>query len=230
MFEGVIQEYAQLEPAGVDVWNILYNQHQYWHRYRLMAEVKKALQKINLPEKKITVLDVGCGVGRSSRMLLELGLLPKNITGIDIREDAIRYAKSVNSNINFLHVENFDKWPDVERFDLIMQCTAFSSINSIEERIALAQQMQKYTSDNSHIFWWDLVKANSFAGADKLDPDSYFSKSKTKIFERKTSLRPTVMEAIRYFDKIDLGKHHYQINTLFGLFSPLTHKSILYKF
>jgi SAM-dependent methyltransferase len=228
MFEDVIKEYTTLSSVEIDSWNILYNLHQYWHRYRLMSEVKRVLQQMKLPEKKITVLDVGCGIGRSSRMLLELGLLPENITGIDIREDAIEYAKSVNSNINFISVSSFDKWPK-EKFDLVMQCTAFSSIGSVNERIALAKQIEKYMS-NCYFFWWDLNRANQFAGNDLLKPEDYFSKNKQSVFERKVSLRPTIMESLRLLDKVDFGKYHYQLNTFFGLLSPMTHKSILYKF
>jgi SAM-dependent methyltransferase len=228
MFNDVIEKYAEIEPQGVDTWNILYNQHQYWHRYRLMTETKKVLQIIGKPGKEIKILDVGCGVGRSSRMLVEFGVLPENITGIDIREDAIEYAKSINSNINFISVRSFDQWPNA-KFDLVMQCTAFSSISSVDDRIALAKQIEHYTSD-CYFFWWDLIRANSFAGGDVLQPDKYFSKNKTNIFERKVSLRPTIMETLRFLDKTDFGKYHYQLNTLFGSISPITHKSILYKF
>ena len=229
MFEEVIKEYQSLEPADVDSWNVLHNQNEYWHRYRLMTELRKVIRALNMPERKIKVLDVGCGVGKSSRMLLEFGLLPENITALDIREDAILFARSINSNINFLHVHRFNDWPRKERFDLVMQCTAFSSIPTIEERSALATHMQQYLS-NAHFFWWDLIRANTFAGGDILAADKYFSKNKAKVFERKVSLRPTVMESLRFLDKIDLGKYHYQLNTLFGSISPTTHKSILYKF
>jgi|GEM_PF-5755891 len=227
--QDIIEEYKGLEPEGTDSWNVFNNLHQYWHRYRLMSELKTALKMVPTPISDIKVLEIGCGSGKSSRVLLEFGVCPQNITALDIRPDAIQHAKSINSNINYICVDGFNGWPSSQHFDFVMQCTVFSSIKNISDRKLLASQIQQCAPD-AYFYWWDLEMANHFAGGDLLRPEDYFSSATKKVFGRKASLRPTILEAIRGLDKIDLGHNHYEICTFFGLLSPLTHMSILYKF
>ena len=67
MFEGVRQEYRQVEPDGVDRWNPLFMETELWHRLRLFAEMREVLVRIGQPVEQCRILDVGCGVGRSTR-------------------------------------------------------------------------------------------------------------------------------------------------------------------
>ena len=83
MFEDLLKEYERLEPPGTDAWNPLHNDVEFWHRVRLFIALGWALRQIPISIQKLKVLDVGCGVGRSTRTLLEFGVMPENILGID---------------------------------------------------------------------------------------------------------------------------------------------------
>jgi SAM-dependent methyltransferase len=53
------------------------------------------------PADTVRVVDVGCGNGRSTRALLEFGVRPQNVVGLDLRMSAIEYARTVNPAIAY---------------------------------------------------------------------------------------------------------------------------------
>jgi SAM-dependent methyltransferase len=196
LFDDLIAEYKNLEPEDADSWNPLTDDKELWHRIRLFVALKWALRQIPIPASKIKILDVGCGVGRSTRALIELGVRPNNIVGIDLRASAIEYAKALNPGINFYVVESFSDWPHPETFDLCMQCTVFSSIKGNERRLLLARKMEEIVSDGGYIFWWDRIHANTFAGSDLLDLQKMFRQS-SLLYKYSVSLQPSIQEALR---------------------------------
>jgi SAM-dependent methyltransferase len=201
MFESVIAQYDRLEPAGSDSWNILGNDLEFWHRVRLLEALRWALAQLTLNIAETRILDVGCGVGRSTRALLEFGARPQNLLGIDLRQSALSLAKSLNPAIPVNLVNEFDGWPSCGAFDLCIQCTVFSSLETIETRRAVAQMMAEVISSKGHVFWWDGLRANDFAGGDAIDPRALFSKL-TLVGYREVSLRPTFSEASKVKGKI----------------------------
>jgi SAM-dependent methyltransferase len=200
MFKDVIDIYRELEPPGIDRWNPLGNDLELWHRVRLFLALEWALRQVSIPISEAKVLDVGCGVGRSTRLLLEFGVKPENILGIDLRSSAISYAQVLNPAISFQVVDDVDDWPFAGRVDICMQCTVFSSIAGDERRRQLATMMERTVHHGGFLIWWDSVRANSFAGQDKLKPQLLFQDS-TMISSREFSLRPSVSEAVKYRGK-----------------------------
>ena len=196
MFEDLLSQYDTLEPSGADTWNPLRNELELWHRTRLLVELAAALKALPGPLDKIRVLDVGCGVGRSTRLLLEFGLRPENLVGIDVRPSAIEHARRLNPAIPFRTVKGFDDWPVNSEFDLCMQCTVFSSIPGAERRELTARMMTKAVGNQGFIFWWDRLRANDFAGNDPLDPVSFFAGWRL-LSLRRVSLWPCVEESLR---------------------------------
>ena len=195
MFEDLIKEYAIREPQGTDTWNPLRNELELWHRVKLFITFKSVLEQLDLPISEIRALDVGCGVGRSTRALLEFGLSPENLVGIDLRASAISRASYVNPAIDFRVVEGLNDWPAIGSFDLCMQCTVFGSIRGLESRLALAEMMEKAVRNNGYIFWWDSILANRFAGGDLIDPRSLFRNCKVVNYWL-LSLRPSLGDAV----------------------------------
>lgn len=196
MFEDLLSQYDALEPAGADRWNPLRNDLELWHRTRLLLELARALKALPGPLEKTRVLDVGCGVGRSTRSLLEFGLRPENVMGIDLRSTAIEQARRLNPAISFRTVSSFDDWPLESEFDLCLQCTVFSSIPGVERRQLTARMMAKAVGSKGFIFWWDRMTANDFAGNDPLDPTAYFT-DRQALSLRRVSLWPCVEESLR---------------------------------
>jgi len=196
MFEDLLSHYSVMEPAGADAWNPLQNELELWHRTRLLVELARALRALPGPIEKARVLDVGCGVGRSTRLLLEFGLSPENILGIDLRPTAIEHARRLNPAIPFRTVNGFDDWPLESEFDFCLQCTVFSSISGVERRELTARMMEKAVGNKGFIFWWDRLRANDFAGNDLLDPAAFFG-SRRLLSLRQVPLWPCMEESLR---------------------------------
>jgi SAM-dependent methyltransferase len=161
------------------------------------------------------VLDVGCGVGRSSRLLVELGVSPQNLLAIDVRESAIIDARQRNPAIRFRHIADLSEWPR-ESFDLVVQCTAFSSLPGPKIREQTASLMERSIDDGGYIFWWDLLIANVFAGGEMLDPGSLFPGFKP-LRERHVSIFPDLSDSLRRLRRIG--------NWISSAQTPLTHSS-----
>jgi len=71
-------------------------------------------------------LDFGCGTGRSTRFLRELGF---HVTGVDVSEDMLRIARSTDPSGDYRLVpgDNFDTL-EVGAFDLILAAFTFDNI------------------------------------------------------------------------------------------------------
>jgi hypothetical protein len=128
-------------------------------------------------------------------MLIELGVRPGNILGIDLRQSAIDYARLTNPAIAFQQIGTLDDWPK-DKFDISIQCTAFSSIVGRCTRLRTAELMKKSVGDAGYIIWWDIIRANDFAGGDVLDPTLFFS-GLNLLVTSQVSLRPSLRECIR---------------------------------
>jgi SAM-dependent methyltransferase len=188
--------YSLREPANSDTWSPVNSDLELWHRARLLVEACRSLRQFPQALETVQVLDVGCGVGRSSRMLIDLGVRPSNLFGIDLRETAIAYARQMNPAITFRHIADLDAWP-TERFDLAIQCTVFSSIAKMSLRKRTAALMEQSVGQRGYILWWDCLKANDFAGGDDLDPVALFPRRKL-VSLRKVTLQPSVQDSFRH--------------------------------
>lgn len=174
MFDDILAKYLDREPPGTDTWNPLKIENELWHRVRLLKVYYWAFSQIGLAPEDIRILDVGCGVGRSTRLLIEFGLLPENITGIDIRPDALETARRLNPAINYELVENLDAWDDVSHFDMILQSAVFSSIPNRELRGQVATVMTEHLNPGGHILWWDSILTNMFPPRERMYPEKLF--------------------------------------------------------
>lgn len=223
------QMYSGFEGPNQDTWSPLHNDTELWHRVRLLLEACRMVRKIPMPVTSLKVLDVGCGVGRSTRLMVDLGANPKNVLGIDFRESAIEYALEINPAIRFKHIVDLEDWPQ-EKFDLAVQCTAFSSIPSDALRKKSAALMEQSVGANGYILWWDILKANEFAGGDEMDPTRLFSARKILALKN-VSLQPNVEDSIRLLRGLGprlasaLRTFCYQPTHCIALFGPLGVKS-----
>jgi SAM-dependent methyltransferase len=178
-----------------------------------LVEACQSLRLIPNPIESLQVLDVGCGIGHSSRLLVDLGILPKNLLAVDFRESAIADARRRNPAIAFRHIADFSDWP-LESFDLIVQCTAFSSLPGPKLRKQTASLMEGSIGEGGYIFWWDLLHANAFADGGKLDPKSLFPHL-TVLRGRRVSIYPELSESLRRLRRMG--------NWISSAQTPLTH-------
>lgn len=88
----------------------IYNGAKYYENEQAQKQYKDAVDKVGLwGSEKIVfeefvgrdkkILDVGCGAGRTTFGLYKLGY--KNIVGVDLCEDFIKFAKNYAKNNNF---------------------------------------------------------------------------------------------------------------------------------
>jgi ubiquinone/menaquinone biosynthesis C-methylase UbiE len=108
--------YAQLEFSGT-----------YYLAYRDLPEI--IWKNVSGSE----ALDFGCGAGRSTRFLKELGF---KVIGVDISKTMIDQAKMIDSKGNYQLIkdEHFDRFND-EIFDLILSIFTFDNIPTREKKI-----------------------------------------------------------------------------------------------
>ncbi|MFT7462169.1 MAG: SAM-dependent methyltransferase [Pseudohongiellaceae bacterium] len=174
-FQQVRDDYAALEPGRSDTWNPLLRDVELEHRIELMRRLVEALRVSGQDYAQLKVLDVGCGNGRSTRMYLELGIQPSQLTGIDLRPDALDLAKSLNPAVRWLPVSDAP-WPiESSSVSWVSLCTVFSSIKPAADRQHLANEISRVLKPAGQLFFWDRKVALDFAGGDALLPTDWFS-------------------------------------------------------
>ena len=128
-----------------------------------------------LPLDKLKVLDLGCGNARSTRSYLDLGFRPEQLTGLDVRPGTIELAKKIHPAINFLSYDGQELPFPSQDFNWIQVAGVFSSIIELEGRQYLIEQIADKVEKNGYVFYYDLFRANPFAGDDRLSPIKLFS-------------------------------------------------------
>lgn len=206
----ILSDYQKLEPGESDTWNPLKDDFELFYRLSFFYSLTKALRLIDLPIESLKVLDMGCGNGRSARVYIDLGLKPKQIVGVDLRSSSIALAKKLNPAIQFetydgTHLPFADNY-----FNFINISGVFSSIKSKESRQNLIQQVCQKLEKGGHVFYYDLYRANGFAGGDLLVPKKLFSNFKIIWHSPMHSLKfISLDEKIRNLISSIRGKYKY---------------------
>jgi SAM-dependent methyltransferase len=94
-------------------------------------------------------LDFGCGTGRSTRFLRQLGF---EVTGIDIAEDMIRKARQADSEGDYRLVpeDDFSTLPR-GNFDLLLSAFTFDNIPGMERKITIFRGLRELLRKNGKI-------------------------------------------------------------------------------
>ena len=171
----VLSDYAKREPDQADTWNPLFSQFELSYRFSLSYALIKAIESANLPLEEFKVLDLGCGNARSTRGYLDLGLKPEQLTGLDVRPGTIELAKKIHPTINFLSYDGQALPFECEHFNWIQVAAVFSSVTEQESRQYLAKEITDKLTIGGYVFYYDLYRANAFAGDDLLSPIELFS-------------------------------------------------------
>jgi SAM-dependent methyltransferase len=75
------------------------------------------------------VVDAGCGPGRTIQHLIDQGMAPKNITGIDVDENFLSISSQQNSDVRYLYGDLSDPTLEVleNSIDLISCCMVMAT-------------------------------------------------------------------------------------------------------
>lgn len=86
-------------------------------------------------------LDFGCGAGRSSRFLEDLGF---DVTGVDISEAMLEHARARRPDSRYLLVPDGDLSSLAsEEFDLVLSAFTFDNVPGREERAHLFSELRR---------------------------------------------------------------------------------------
>jgi len=101
-------------------------------------------------------IDFGCGTGRSTRFLKELGF---SVIGVDISQDMLNYAKELDPLGEYLLVSNGEyKHLGIGKFDLVQSIFTFDNIPKWENRINVIESLSDLLSPNGRMI---LLDSNS---------------------------------------------------------------------
>ena len=125
---------------------------------RELAGFFRENEVLDLSNKKI--LDIGCGWGSWLLLFMGWGAKPENLFGIDLLPERIEMARQrlLKSEVLLGRAEKLP-WPGGS-FDLIFQCTLFSSVVSHQARAEIAAEAWRVLKLDGHFISFDYFKAN----------------------------------------------------------------------
>lgn len=104
-----------------------------------------------------TVLDYGCGTGRSTRFLKNIGY---DVIGVDISQDMINQANKYDATGHYELIENA-KIPYADKtFDVVFSSYVFLEIGSFSDMIDILNEMKRVLKDDGCIIFITSIVTN----------------------------------------------------------------------
>jgi SAM-dependent methyltransferase len=95
-------------------------------------------------------LDFGCGAGRSTRFLIELGFTP--VVGVDIAEHMVKQARERDPQGEYRQVPDGDLSElGAGSYDLVLSVFTFDNIPTMEKKVALFRSFRDLLKDGGRI-------------------------------------------------------------------------------
>jgi len=107
------------------------------------------------------VLEVGCGTGHWLRAMVEWGVAPEGLVGIDLLGDRLTKARRLLPPSVRLATASGAALPFRDRrFDIVLQSTVFTSILDAGVRARVAEEMRRVLRPGGLILWYDFLVDN----------------------------------------------------------------------
>ena len=156
------------DPARAEAYSKLGFANTYYLAYRDLPEILAKYAPGH------ACLDFGCGTGRSSRFLRQLGFA---VTGIDISEDMLRKARQADPGGDYRLVAEGDLGPLAPSFDLALSAFTFDNIPA-EYKLSLFKQLAHLLRpqgvlvnlvSSSEIYWheWASFSTRDYAAGNR---------------------------------------------------------------
>jgi len=106
--------------------------------------------------EKSRILEIGCGSGHWLREFVKWGALPENVVGIDLLNDRVFEARRLCPKGVEVHCGSATELLfSSASFDLVIQCTMFTSILDINVKKQIAGEMCRVLKPKGLILWYD---------------------------------------------------------------------------
>jgi SAM-dependent methyltransferase len=128
-------------------------------RYQLHAIERAVIAVLNEGDVDLagrTVLDLGCGGGHLLRLLVELGVDPRDCTGLDLMAERVELGKRCNPAMTFVEGDATDTGLDGP-YDLVCQSVALCNLLDDADRARFAREMLRLTAPGGAILWHDIA-------------------------------------------------------------------------
>jgi SAM-dependent methyltransferase len=123
---------------------------------------RRHLQSNGLPSMdRLSLLEVGCGTGAEMKRMLELGVRPENLTGIELLEDRFESARAALPDACTVIRGDAATVDLPDRcFDVVFACTVFTSILEEDVRRRLAGNMWRMVAPGGGVLVYDFIWNN----------------------------------------------------------------------
>jgi ubiquinone/menaquinone biosynthesis C-methylase UbiE len=102
-------------------------------------------------------LEIGCGSGQWLREFIKWGVLPSEVTGVDLRPDVLSIAERLCPQGVTLRCTNGSALDfQDESFDIVLQSLVFTSILNERMRHDMAREMLRVVKKTGFIVWYDF--------------------------------------------------------------------------
>lgn len=113
--------------------------------YLAFRDIPQLIQK---HAKGSTALDYGCGAGRSTRFLKNLGL---DVAGVDINQDMLAQAVSRDKSTRYHHIQSEQVPFENESFDIVFSSFVFLEISTKKEIEKIFREMMRVLKNDGVI-------------------------------------------------------------------------------
>ena len=159
--------YSAINPLG---------KYSYYIDFKTLRWYLKILRKHS--QKKycdLKILDLGCGDGHISRMLVDLLGGAKNVKAFDYSDNNVEYCHSLNSSIVCLKGDVVEKIPFSEKFDGIVSFVVLSHLRHEEDVQNALKNIYNSLDSNGVFLWYELVSKSHYINPEK-DTQGFNSK------------------------------------------------------
>jgi SAM-dependent methyltransferase len=143
------------------IWDKLYSKRLHFSIWP-WSDLVSACSKYFQFNKKLKVLEIGCGVGANVPFFLSKNC---NYTGVDISKNAIEFLKREykSERLNFIHCD-YINLKATEKFDLIIDRGSITSGNSYDKIIKIINKINMDLKDNGKFICidWYSKKTQSY--------------------------------------------------------------------
>jgi len=105
----------------------------------------------------LSVIELGCGWGRNLHLFVELGVLARNVAGIDLIERFIDFGKAQNPNLNISVGDATQTQFAEASFDIVLLHTVLSAILDADVHAKLLREARRLVKPNGLIFIFDIA-------------------------------------------------------------------------